>query len=375
LSDRVGGAPTLEERIDDIRAVMDAARSEKAFIHGYSEGASMACLFGATYPERTLGLILWGAQARWVKTDDYSWGLTEEENEKMIKELEDNGVNSEYLTGAGAGVPKNDPAYLDWAIRYLRSAASPASFAALERMNSNIDIRAILPSIHVPTLVMNRTGDPVANVEAARDLAARISGARFVEYPGNTHSIALDDVDKILAEIEQFVVGRRGSASSDRVLATILFGDIVGSTDHVARLGDRKWRDLLDRYNLVVSKELSSFRGVEVKKTGDGFLATFDGPSRAIRCACSIRDSVRQIGIETRQGLHTGECEMINNDIGGISVHLAARIADAANPGKVLVSSTVKDLVAGSSFSFEDKGNRILKGVPGQWRLFQVEES
>ena len=167
----------------------------------------------------------------------------------------------------------------------------------------------------------------------------------------------------------------REGPGSDRVLATILFGDIVGSADHVARLGDRKWRDLLDRYNLVVSKELSSFRGVEVKKTGDGFLATFDGPSRAIRCACSIRDSVRQIGIETRQGLHTGECEMINNDIGGISVHLAARIADAANPGKVLVSSTVKDLVAGSSFSFEDKGNRILKGVPGQWRLFQVEES
>ncbi|HVH15120.1 MAG TPA: adenylate/guanylate cyclase domain-containing protein [Candidatus Angelobacter sp.] len=373
LSDRVAGAPNLEERIDDIRAVMDAAGSERAFIHGYSEGASMACLFGATYPRRTLGLILWGAQARWVKTDDYPWGQSEEEAEKMIKELEDNGANSTYLTGPGAGAPKNDQDFLDFFVRYARSAASPAAFAALERMNNNIDIRAILPSIHVPTLVMNRTGDPVANVEAARDLASRIAGARFVEFPGNTHSITLDDADKILAEIEQFVVGTRSSASSDRVLATILFCDIVGSTEQVARLGDRKWRDLLDRYNSAVSKELSSFRGLEVKKTGDGFVATFDGPSRAIKCACSIRESVRQLGIEIRQGLHAGECEVIGDDIGGISVHLAARIAESAKPGRILLSSTVKELVAGSSFSFEDRGSCNLKGVPGNWRLFEVQ--
>lgn len=375
LSDRVSGAPSLEERIDDIRAVMDAAGSKSAFIQGYSEGASMACLFGATYPERTLGLILWGAQARWVKTSDYPWGLTEEENEKMIKDLEDNGVNSEYLTGAGAGVPKNDQAFLDWVLRYARSAASPASFAALERMNSKIDIRAVLPSIHVPTLVMNRTGDPVANVEAARDLARKIPGARFVEFPGDTHSITLDDVDKILAEIEKFVVGTRSSGSSDRVLATILFGEIVGSAEQVAKLGDRKWHELLDRCNSVVNKELFSFRGVELRKIGNGFLATFDGPSRAIRCACAIRDSVHQLGIDVRQGLHTGECEVIGNDKGGISVHLAARIAERAGSGKVLLSSTVKDLVTGSSFSFNDMGSHTLKGVPGHWRLFEVQGS
>lgn len=371
-SDRPTYAATLEERIDDIRAVMDAAGSKRAFIYGLSEGGSMACLFGATYPSRTRGIILWGTQARWTKTGDYPWGLTSEENERVIADLAERGITMEYLTGWGAGLRGNDPAFLEWFLRYARAGGSPSAAAALERMNSEIDIRGILSTIRVPTLVMNRTADPVSNVEAARDLAFRIPGAKFVEFPGSTHSFA-GIVDEVLAEIEEFVTGTHTRAASERVLATILFLDVVGSSELLSEMGDARWGDLLGRHNDLVRKELAHYRGREVKMTGDGFLATFDGPTRAISCALAVRDAVKNLGIRVRAGLHTGECEMLGDDLGGIAVHTAARVAADAGPGEVLVSSTVKDLVAGSGLRFDDKGFHQLKGIPGEWRLFTVK--
>ncbi len=371
MSDRPTNAATLEERIDDIRAVMDAAGSKDAVIFGLSEGGSMACLFAATYPTRTRGVILWGVQARWIQSEDYPWGLTPEENQSMIDELLENGVTLRYLTGPGAGLGKDvDPAYLEWVLRYARAGASPSSVVALERMNAQIDIRDILPTIQAPTLVMNRTGDPVANVNAARDLASRIPRARFLEFPGNTHSM-VGISDQVVSEIQEFVTGTHSHATSDRVLATILFIDIVSSTETATKIGDSAWLDLLRRHNDLVRRELANYRGKEIKTTGDGFLVTFDGPTRAIGCARAIRDSVGKLGIETRAGLHTGECELMEDDIGGIAVHMASRVAAQARPSEILVSSTVKDLVAGSGLQFTDRGVRLLKDF-GERRLFTV---
>ena len=371
LSDRPTNAATLEERIDDIRAVMDAAGSKDAVIFGASEGGSMACLFAATYPTRTRAVILWGVQARWIKSEDYPWGLTPEENQSMVDDLLENGVTLQYLTGTGAGLGKDvDPAHLEFILRLARAGGSPSAVAALERMNAEIDIRDILPTIHAPTLVMNRTGDPLANIEAVRDMASRIPGARFLEFPGNTHSMA-GIQDQVISQIQEFVTGTRPLRASDRVLATILFIDIVGSTETAAKIGDSEWRDLLKRHNDLVRRELASHRGKEIKTTGDGFLATFDGPTRAIECARAIRESVGDLGIKTRAGLHTGECELMEEDIGGIAVHMASRVAAQARPSEILVSSTVKDLVAGSGLQFTDLGNRLLKDF-GERRLFAV---
>jgi class 3 adenylate cyclase/pimeloyl-ACP methyl ester carboxylesterase len=371
LSDRPTYAATLEERIDDIRAVMDAAGSEKAFIFGRSEGGSMACLFGATYPSRTRGLIIWGTQARWTRTDNYPWGLTQEEYQNMIADLNENGVTPSYVMGAGAGLKNADPAYIEWFMRYARAAGSPSAFAALETMNAEIDIRGILPTIRVPTLVMNRKGDPVASSEAARDLASSIPGAKFVEFPGDSHSM-FDVLDQVMAEVEEFVTGTRWHAPLNRVLATILFLDIVESTKRLEEVGDKKWRSLLGQHNDIVRKNLAGFKGKEVKATGDGFLATFDGPTRAIQCAGAIRDELAGLGIEVRMGLHTGECELIGDDVGGVAVHMAARISAEAGPGQILVSSTVKELVAGSGLEFTDVGLHALKGFHGEWRLFEA---
>jgi class 3 adenylate cyclase/pimeloyl-ACP methyl ester carboxylesterase len=372
LSDRPTTAATLEERMDDIRAVMDAAGSEKAALFGLSEGGSMACVFAATYPARTLALLLWGVQARWTKTADYPWGLTREELKTMVDELSENGVTLSYIVGPGAGAGKDaDPAFLEWFLRYGRAAAGPSAMAALETMNADIDTRDVLPMIRVPTLVMNRTGDPVAHVEAARDLASRIPGAKFLEWPGATHGM-YDVLDQVASASEEFVTGTRSQGSSDRVLATILFVDVVDSTRKVTGLGDATWRDLLARVNEISQRTVASFRGREVKNTGDGFLAVFDGPTRAIQCAKSVRDALGQLGLQTRAGLHTGECELIQNDVGGIAIHLAARISAAAGPGEILVSSTVRDLVAGSGLAFEDRGLATLKGFADSRRLFAV---
>jgi len=373
LSDRPIKMATLEQRTDDIRTVMDAVGSPQATVMGMSEGASMACLFAATYPERTRSLIVWGGQARWVKTDDYPWGSTPEEYALLIEKVQKDWPSTDYILGPGAGFGKDiDPAELDWVMRYCRAAGSPSAVAAYERMNTEIDIRPILQTIRVPTLVMNRRNDPVAHLEAARDLADRIPGARFVEFPGATHSMYFIEPEHVLAEIEEFVTGVRPMEIADRVLATVLFIDIVRSTEHAAAIGDAAWRHLLDTFYALVRKEIARFSGSEMDAAGDGFFMTFDGPARAISCALAIRDAVKQLGIEVRAGVHTGECKPIGDKLGGIAVHIAARVLSNADPGEVVVSSTVKDLVSGSGIMFEDKGSHVLKGVPGEWRLFSA---
>jgi len=374
LSDRPVKMATLEERADDIRAVMDAVGIQRASLFGASEGGSMACLFAATYPQRVNSLLVWGAQARWIASPDHPWGQTRAEHDQMLAMVLDGWPSVEYITGPGAGVGKHaDPAYIESVARYMRAAASPSAVYAYEQMNGQIDTRPILPAIHAPTLVMNRTGDPCAHVEAARDMAARIPGARFIEYPGDSHSMMLDDMETILADIQEFVTGERPMASSDRILATVLFLDVAGSTERAAELGDAAWRNLLNSYYAIVRKELARFRGMETNTSGDGFLATFDGPARAVRCALAIVQAVKQLNLAVRAGVHTGECELMGDNVGGIAVHTGARVMAKAEPGKVLVTGTVKDLVAGSGIGFQDLGSHELKGVPGEWRLFSAE--
>jgi len=376
LSDRPTKMATLEERTDDIRAVMDDIGIERANIFGVSEGGSMACLFAATYPQRVNSLLVWGAQARWVASPDHPWGQTQEEHDQMIAMIDEDWPSFEYITGPGAGVGRDaDPVYIESLTRYMRAAASPSAVYAYEQMNGQIDVRPILPSIQAPTLVMNRTGDPCAQVEAARDMASRIPGAKFKEYPGISHSMMLDDMETVLSDIQEFITGERPIDSSDRVLATVLFLDIASSTERAATLGDAAWGNLLNSYYTIVRKELVRFRGKETNTTGDSFLATFDGPARAIRCALAIVVAVRQLGIELRAGVHTGECELMGDNVGGIALHTGARIMAKAEPSQVLVSSTVKDLVSGSGIDFQDQGIHQLKGVPGEWRLFATRSS
>jgi class 3 adenylate cyclase len=373
LSDRPVKMATLEERTDDIRAVMDDVGIDRANIFGVSEGGSMACLFAATYPQRVNSLLVWGAQARWIASPDHPWGQTQEQHDEMIAMIDEDWPSFEYITGPGAGVGKDpDPAFIESISRYMRAAANPSAVRAYEQMNGQIDTRPILPSIQASTLVMNRTGDPCANVEAARDMASRIPGAKFKEYPGNSHSIMLDDMETVLSDIQEFITGERPIDSSDRVLATALFLDIASSTERAAELGDTPWRNLLNSYYAIVRKELVRFRGKETNTTGDAFLATFDGPARAVRCALAIALAVRQLGIEVRAGVHTGECELMGDNVGGIAVHTGARIMAKSEPGEVLVSGTVKDLVSGSGINFQDCGVHQLKGVPGEWRLFSA---
>jgi len=372
LSDRPSVVATLEDRTDDIRAVMDAAGSERAFIFGVSEGANMSCLFAATYPERTRGLILWGGQARWIVTEDYPWGMTREDAEREIVDLREHGVTEEYVTGSGAGVPPERTREVQWWLRYIRAGASPSAIAALEQMNIDIDTRDILPSIGVSTLVMNRTGDPVAHVEAARNMAAHIPGARFVEFPGVSHPVIVPGMEPVVAEIQAFVTGERPAPPFDRLLATVLFTDIVGSTGRAAELGDAAWKELLSIHHTIVRRELERHRGREVDTAGDGFFVTFDGPARAVRGALAIVEELRSVGIAIRAGVHTGEVEVEGDAVRGIAVHIGARVATLAEPGEVLVSSTVKDLVAGSGLVFEDRGEHELKGVPDRWHLYRV---
>ncbi|MGZ5295023.1 MAG: adenylate/guanylate cyclase domain-containing protein, partial [Actinomycetota bacterium] len=377
MSDRPPGPATLEERTDDIRAVMDAAGSERAFIFGTSEGGSMASVFAATYPERTSGLILWGTQATWTRADDYPWGFSREESLAEIEDLAEHGLTDAYLfgygAGAGAGMSEDEKEQIR---RLWRSATTPGALAALERMNLEIDIRGVLPSIHVPTLVLNRTDDPVADVDAARDLASHIEGARFVEFAGDTHPFfAGPEAAEVAAEIQEFVTGSRPALGGDRALATVLFTDIVDSTKKAAELGDRAWRDLVERHHRIVRDLLARSRGIEMDTAGDGFFATFDGPARAVRCALAAVEAVRPLGIEIRAGVHTGEVETIDGKAGGIAVVIGARISSSAVASEVLVSSTVKQLVAGSGLAFADAGEHELKGVPDRWHIYRAESS
>lgn len=373
LSDRPTTAATLEERIDDIRAVMDAVGSEKAALLGVSEGGSMACLFAATYPTRVTALILWGVQARWTSTPDYPWGITSEEMDAVIHQLSTEGVTLPYLQGSGAGAgPRADPAYLDWYMRCAQAAASPTAWAALETMNRDIDIRPILPAVRTPTLVMNRTGDPVAHLDAARDLALKIPGATFREWPGDSHNIT-ELADQLVPVIREFLVGKSAVAAGDRLLATVLFVDVVDSTGQVRARGDAAWKGLMEQADIAARRSIASFRGRKVKSTGDGFLAVFDGPTRAIQCARQIRESLASLRIPIRAGLHTGECETLGDDVTGVAVHLAARIEQSADAGEILVSGTMRDLVAGAGLTLEDRGSRSFKGFPEPLRVFAAK--
>lgn len=371
LSDRPTTMATLEQRSDDIRAVMDAASVDSAIVLGNSEGASMAAMFAATHPQRTRALVIWGAMARFVATEDHPWGLARAEYDRMIQDVQDNWPSEWYLRGPGAGFgPDVDDAFIQASMRYCRAAASPSAVAAYERMNAEIDIRPILGAIRVPTLVMNRVGDPVASCDAARDLASRIPGARFVAFPGTVHPIAALAPEKVLAEIQAFVTGVRPVEVDDRVLATVLFVDIVQSTEALSAIGDSAWKVRLEGYYRIVRGELTRYRGREVSTAGDGFMASFDGPARAVRCALAVAAAVRPLGLAVRAGLHTGEVELMGDNIGGIAVHIAARIVAEAGADEVVVSSTTKDLVAGSGLAFERRGIKPLKGVPGEWALF-----
>jgi len=373
LSDRVPEAelPTLEQRMDDVRAVMDAVDSPRAALMGISEGGPMCALFSATYPQRVAALVIVGGYARRLWAPDYPFAPNREEHERFMQEVRE-GWGGPVGLAHRAPSMMDDERFKDWWARYLRMSASPGAVLALTRMNAEIDVRGVLPTIHVPTLIIHRSHDRALHVEHARYMARQIPDARYVEVPGDDHLPFVGDQDAILDEIEEFLTGVRRGPEPDRVLATVLFTDIVGSTELAARLGDRRWRDLLDAYHAQVRRELARFRGREIDTAGDGVLATFDGPARAIRCACGINQAVRDLGIEVRSGLHTGEIEVMGAKVGGIAVHIGARVAAHAGAGEVLVSSTVKDLVAGSGLHFEDRGARALKGVPGEWRLFAV---
>jgi pimeloyl-ACP methyl ester carboxylesterase len=365
-------APDLDTRMSDIAAVMDEVGSERAVIYGLSEGGPTAALFAATHPARTEALVLYGAMARSTYADDHPWLLTEDDF---------NASGAEFLLPAwGQGVTidatapsrRDDPEVISWFGRLERSGISPGMVASVAAMFYDTDVRAVLPAIRVPTLVLHRHGDRLVNVRSGRYLAEHIPGAVFVEIPGTDHATYFERGDEIVDEIEEFVTGTRRAVEPDRRLATVLFSDIVGSTERASELGDVRWRDLLERHQELTRAELARGGGVEVKTTGDGFLATFDGPAAAIRCALAIRAATATIDVPIRIGLHCGEIEIMGDDIGGIAVHIASRVSALGDAGDVLVSRTVKDLVAGSGITFASRGTHTLKGVPDEWEILAV---
>jgi pimeloyl-ACP methyl ester carboxylesterase len=372
MSDRVPGATTLEERMDDIRAVMDAVGSERAAVMGESEGGPLAILFAAAHPERTVALILQGAEVRERTDDDWPWGeSTEEEFEASMAELPERWGKGRGIDAIAPSVAGQEWARA-WRGRVQLHAHTPASAEAFMRMAFEIDVRHVVPAVTAPTLIVHAAGDHVCHVENARWLARTIPGARYVELAGEEH-VPWFDPDQTIAEIREFLTGTREAARPDRVLATVLFTDLVGSTEQAVELGDRRWRDLIEQHHVAVRRELGRFDGREVDTAGDGFFATFDGPARAIRCAQTIVDDARVLGLGVRTGLHTGECEVRGDDLTGIAVHTGARVAALARSGEVLVTSTVRDLVAGSGIEFSDRGHQVLRGVPGDWRILAVK--
>ncbi len=372
LSDPVQEVPSLDQRVEDLMAVMAAAGSERAALWGISEGGPTSIYFAARHPERTISLVLYGTTARFGEAPDYPIGGSPELLEMLLAAI-DESWGEGTLAGMFAPGSQNDEAFLHMWGKFQRTGASRAMARAVMAAVAEIDVRDELAKVRVPTLILHRTDERVIGVAHARYMAERIPGARLVEMPGDNHLPFAGDVDAIGDEMEEFLTGRRTGAQPDRVLATVLFTDIVDSTKRAAELGDRRWRDLLDRHHAIVRRELSRFGGREVDTAGDGFLARFDSPAAAIRCARAIRDAVKEAGLEVRAGVHTGECEVIGDKIGGIAVHIGARVSAAAGAGEVLVSGTVKDLVVGSDFTFADRGAHKLKGVPGEWRLFAVE--
>lgn len=371
LSDRITGIPTLEQRMDDVRAVMDAVGSKRAALFGISEGGPMSVLFTATYPERVSALVLYGSIARGAWASDYPWGPKPEEEEEWLEGWRKEWGGPYAIEVFAPSLAKDEP-FRQWWAKYLRLSASPSAVINIFRMNMAIDVRTILPTIHTPTLVLHRVGDRPINIEQGRYLAQHIPSAKFVELSGDDHLWWVGDSEAIVNEIQEFLTGERPTIELDRVLATVLFTDIVDSTKRAAEMGDRRWRDLLDTHNALTRKEISRCRGRAVRSTGDGILATFDGPARAIRCALAISGEVRRLGIEIRAGLHTGECEVRGESLEGLAIHIAARVSSVADTGQILVSRTVKDLVSGSGIEFEDFGIHSFKGVPDEWQLFKV---
>jgi pimeloyl-ACP methyl ester carboxylesterase len=374
LSDRVAGIADLETRMDDIRAVMDAAGSEAAAVVGVSEGGPMALLFAATYPERVQALVNYGSLPRFVRGPNFPWGepkheyLAEYEAEAEIWGSEESA--RDFLESQGLEVT---PEAIEARQRGDRMKISPGAFVQLGRMNAEIDVRPILSTIRVPTLVLHRREDHIP-IEGARWTAEQIPGARFVELPGGPHMPYYGDWEAVVDAIREFVepICLESARPYDSVLATVLFTDLVGSTAKAVEVGDRRWRELLEQHHARIRTQLAHYRGIELDTAGDGFFARFDGPARAIRCACSIRDAVSDLGLELRAGLHTGECEVVDGKVAGLAVSIGARVAAQAGPGEVFVSQTVKDLVAGSGIEFQDRGGAELKGVPGEWRLYSV---
>ena len=374
MSDRgsVSELPTLETRMSDVLAVCDAVGSDRAALFGVSEGAPMCALFAATYPGRTTAIILFGGYARRLEAPDYPIGSSLEAREAFQEEIARDWGGPVGLDIRAPSRIHDERFRANWA-RYLRMGASPAAVLALTRMNAEIDVRPILESIRVPTLVVHRSGDRTIPVEAGRYLAEHIPKASLVEVPGDDHLPWIGDPDRVLGEIEEFLTGVRHQAEPDRVLATVLFTDIVGSTKRAAELGDKAWGELLHAHHAVVREQLARYGGHEMGTAGDGFLATFDGPARAARCGLAIASAVRQLGLEIRAGLHTGEVEQTpDGGIRGLAVHIGARIGALAKPGEVLASRTVKDLVVGSGLVFEDRGAATLRGVPDEWQLYTV---
>jgi pimeloyl-ACP methyl ester carboxylesterase len=374
LSDRVADneLPTLEQRMEDLHAVLDAAGSKRAALMGISEGGPMCALFAATYPERTTALVMCGSYARWIRDEECPWAMTREQHEAAAAAFE-RGWGTPVGFRTIAPTSSADERYRNWWARYLRMGASPGAGIALYRMNYEIDIRSLLPSIHVPALLLHRVGDRLINVEASRYMARRIPGAKLVELPGDDHLVFLGNSDTVLGEIQEFLTGARPPAAPDTTLATVMFVDIAGSTEKAATLGDARWRDLLSAFHQAVRQELERHRGRLIDTAGDGAFASFDGPARAIRCACALRDRAGALGVALRAGLHTGECEIAGDKLAGLAVHIGARVAAFAQPGEVLVSGTTRDLVAGAGLRFAERGAHALKGVPGEWRLSAVQ--
>jgi class 3 adenylate cyclase/pimeloyl-ACP methyl ester carboxylesterase len=369
LSDRLSAIPTLEERMSDVRAVMDAVGSERAALFGYSEGGPMSILFAATYPERTSAMILYGSMARLAWAPDNPWGRKIEELEDLCQSIEACWGQGQHY-GMFAQSLANNNEFKKWFARFERGAASPGAAQALLRMNMQIDVRHVLPVVSVPTLVLHRRGDPRIKVEHGRYIARHVQGAKYVELPGDDHAPWCGDVDVLCDEIQTFLTGMSGGREVERVLATVLFTDIVSSTQRAAEMGDRAWKALLRQHNHIVRQHLERHRGREINTTGDGFLASFDGPARAVRCGREIADVLKGLNLQVRVGVHTGECELVGEDLGGIAVHIGARVLSHAQPDEILVSSTVRDLVAGSGLRFESRGAHALKGVPGDWNLY-----
>jgi pimeloyl-ACP methyl ester carboxylesterase len=376
LSDRVNVSdlPGVEQRMDDIRAVLDQVASERATVVGMSDGGPIAAVFAATYPERVSGLVLINSFARRIRSEDYPWGPTADDWQGFVDRLDRDWGGPLFLDEL---IPSRagDPEFAEWWAAYLRRGSSPAAATAYLLMNAGIDVRPVLPAIHVPTLILHSIGDRICPVEGARYIAAHIAGARLVELPGDDHQLWASESDRFMGELEEFVTGQRHGPSPESVLTTLLFTDIVGSTETAARLGDRRWTTLLETHHAVVRAQLHRFLGVEVDTAGDGFLAMFDGPARAVRCGLAVRDALRNVDVAIRAGVHTTEVQRSDGGISGLGVHVAARLLPLAQPGELLVTRVVRDLAVGSGLAFEERGTHALNGVPGEWEVLAVTEA